>query len=787
VDARTLDVLELPKVLERVASHTSFSLGRQRALDLRPSFQLQEVADRQEITQEARRLLELKAGVTLGGAHDVRPLVRRTALGGRLEPGELLDVRDTLSSGRVLRRTILPLRDQIPHLADLAEGLAERQSIEDEISRCVSDKGEVVDAASATLARLRSETKVAYSRLMDQLNRIISSSAHADVIQDAIITVRDGRYVIPIRAEARNKFRSIVHDQSQSGATLFVEPIQTVELNNRWRQLQLDEEREVARILQELSDLVGASAETILDGVERLGDVDLALASARYAGALNAVQPRLVAAAGRDEAAEVRLNAARHPLLSGVVVPTTIRLGADFAVLVITGPNTGGKTVALKTVGLLTMMALSGLQIPAGPGSTVRVFDAVYADIGDEQSIEQSLSTFSGHMTQIISILGKATDRSLVLMDELGAGTDPGEGSALARAILDELLERGSLVVATTHYAELKSYAHTTPGVANASVEFDVETLSPTYRLSIGLPGRSNALAIARRLGLSEAVLERARGLVSEDEVRVESLLADIQAERERSERARQAAEREHRRVADLARQLSKRLADVERDKASAVRNAHAQAETDLADLRERLRELAARIERGEAQRDTLGPIVREVKAAETELIRRRPAPTPASPAGEPIAVGAWVKHRRLGSIGQVTALASGQAEVQVGSFKMKARLDELERATRREREAQEPPDYPSYGVPLPSGPLPETQIEIRGWRADQVGPELDKYLNDAYLAGLPAVRIVHGKGTGVLRQVVRDYLARHPLVRSFEAAERRDGGDGVTVAALAN
>jgi len=432
-------------------------------------------------------------------------------------------------------------------------------------------------------------------------------------------------------------------------------------------------------------------------------------------------------------------------------------------------------------------MPRAGLHLPAAVGSSVRVFDAVYADIGDEQSIEQSLSTFSSHMTQIISILGKATDRSLVLLDELGAGTDPGEGSALARAILDELLERGSLVVATTHYAELKSYAHTTPGVANASVEFDVETLSPTYRLSIGLPGRSNALAIARRLGLSEQVLERARGLVSEDEVKVESLLADIQAERDRSERARQAAEREHRRVADLARQLSKRISDLEREKAAAVRNAHAQAETELADLRERLRELAGRIERGEAQRDTLTPLVREIKAAETELARRRPAPAPAAPTAAPIEVGSWVKHRRLGSIGQVTALAGGQADVQVGSFKMKARLDELEPASRREREAQEPREYASYSLPVATGPLPDTQIEIRGWRADEVGPELDKYLNDAYLAGLPAVRIVHGKGTGVLRQVVRDYLARHPLVRSFETAERREGGDGVTVAALAN
>jgi DNA mismatch repair protein MutS2 len=787
VDSRTLEVLELPKVLEQLASQTSFSLGRERALDLRPSSQLQEVVDRQETTDQARRLIETKAGVSLGGAHDVRPLVRRTALGGRLEPGELLDLRDTLASSRRLRRTILPLREDLPRLADIAESLVDRPTIEEEISRCISDKGDVLDAASATLARLRSEIKVAYSRLMDQLNRILGSSAYSDVIQDSIITVRDGRYVIPIRADQRHKFRSIVHDQSSSGATLFVEPFQTVELNNRWRELQLDEEREVARVLQELSALVGASSEAILDAVEALADLDLALAAARYASSTDSVQPRLVSAEGMEPDAEVRLIRARHPLLTGTVVPTTVRLGGDFAALVITGPNTGGKTVALKTVGLLTLMALSGLQIPAAAGSTVRVFDSVYADIGDEQSIEQSLSTFSGHMTQIISILGKAGSRSLVLMDELGAGTDPGEGSALARAILDELLSRGSLVVATTHYAELKSYAHTTPGVANANVEFDVETLSPTYRLSIGLPGRSNALAIAARLGLPEEILTRARGMVSEDEVKVESLLADIQAERDRAEKARQGAEREHKRVAELARGLQRRLADAETQKRRAAEEAHAQAEAELADLRERLRDLAARIERGDAQRDQLTPIVREIKTAEAELARRRPERPPAAPSEHPIVVGSWVRLKRLGSVGQVTGVTGQQVEVQIGSFKTRARIDEVERATRREREQQEPRDYPSYSMPVASGPLPQSQIEIRGWRAEEVGPELDKYLNDAYMAGLPAVRIVHGKGTGVLRQVVRDYLAGHPLVRSFEVAERREGGDGVTVATLAN
>ncbi|MBM3678874.1 MAG: endonuclease MutS2, partial [Actinobacteria bacterium] len=606
------------------------------------------------------------------------------------------------------------------------------------------------------------------------------SGAYKDVIQDAIITVRDGRYVIPIKSEVRSKFRSIVHDQSSSGATLFVEPLQTVDLNNRWRELRLEEEREVTRILQELSTLVSASAEPTVTGVETLAELDLTLACARYASSIDAVRPRIAADT------EVHLLQARHPLLPGdTVVPITVRLGEDFSALVITGPNTGGKTVALKTVGLLTLMALSGMQIPAAQHSAIRVVDAVYADIGDEQSIEQSLSTFSGHMTNIIALLGKASARSLVLLDELGAGTDPGEGSALARAILNELLERGTLVVATTHYAELKSYAHTTPGVANASVEFDVETLSPTYRLSIGLPGRSNALAIAARLGLSEDLLGKARGLVSEDEVRVESLLADIQQERERTERARQKAEKEHRRVAELARALQKRIAEAERQKAHAFAEAHAKAAEELADLRERMRALAAQIERGAAPREALGPIIREVKAAETQLAQRRPAPAPPT---TPITIGSWVKLARLGQIGLVTAVTGDQADLLIGSFKMRAPLADLAPATRAERDRVTPrDDYPSYGMSAQLGPLPQSQIEIRGWRAEQVGPELDKYLNDAYLSGLPAVRIVHGKGTGVLRQVVRDILASHPLVLSFDVAERREGGDGVTIATLAN
>ncbi|HEV8633036.1 MAG TPA: Smr/MutS family protein [Chloroflexota bacterium] len=809
MDQRTLDVLEFPKILDRLSSFASFAVGKERVRELRPSSVPAEVEYRQQVTREARHLLELRTGVTVGGARDVRDPVRRAQLGGRLEPAELLDVRGTLEAGRTLRRAVLSHRQVAPALVELAEGLPELRELEDTIGRCIDERGGLTDAASPALGRIRAELRTAHARLIERLNSILASSSYKDVIQEPIITMRDGRYVIPIKAEAKGKFRSIVHDQSSSGATLFVEPLLTVDLNNRWRELQLGEQHEIARILLELSQQVGRAGDAILFGLERLGDLDLAFASAQLASMLRGAEPKLVRGRGQDPDREIILVKARHPLLRGEVVPVTVRLGGDFSALVITGPNTGGKTVTLKTVGLLTLMALAGLQIPADEGSQVRIVEAVYADIGDEQSIEQSLSTFSSHMTHIVEILKRCDDGSLVLLDELGAGTDPVEGAALARAILNDLVERGALTIATTHYSELKSYAHTTPGVANASVEFDVETLRPTYRLTIGLPGRSNALAIAARLGLPEPVLERARGLLSQEDVQVERMLSEIHSERERAEQARLRAEKEHRRVADLARQLTKRLSEIERSKRAAVERAHAEAQAELEDLRAGLKELATRIEHGQAPRGDLAPLMQQVRDIERQLVARRPAPpphpAPTPPRGHPVPAsgypapgtgappapitpGAWVRVRRLGQVGRVVSLSGSGAEIQVGAFKTRVRLAELEPATRAEAARhEEEPVASTYTVSQPTGPMPPLEIQLLGWRAEQVGPELDRYLNDAYMAGLPFVRIVHGKGTGVLRQVVREHLTGHPLVRSFDLASAREGGEGVTIAALAN
>ena len=790
VDTRTLSVLEFPKVLTRLSTFAGFALGKELALSLEPAPNIIEARRRQRLVRDARRLFEIHGSITVGGARDVRASVGRAALGGRLEPTELLDIRSTLESGRGLRRTIMGLSDQLDALARIASELPEMRAVEEQIAACLDDDGKVLDSASPALGRMRVEVRSAHNRLIDRLNALLGSIDNRELIQDTIITIRNGRYVIPIKAEARSKFRSIVHDQSSSGATLFVEPLQTVDLNNRWRELQLAEQREVERILQELSESVGSQAESILRCVERLGDLDLVLASAHLGATMRGSEPILLDPLDEPCAATL-LRDARHPLLKGKIVPNTIAFGDGYSILVITGPNTGGKTVALKTAGLLTVMAQAGLQIPASEESTVRWMDSVYADIGDEQSIEQSLSTFSSHLSHIVDILNRATDRSLVLLDELGAGTDPGEGSALARAILEELRSRGTHVIGTTHYAELKTYAHSTPGVANANVEFDVESLGPTYRLSIGLPGRSNAFAIAARLGLETRVLDRARGMISDDEVKVETLLAEIQVARHSTEAAKNAAEREHRRVLELARQLSRKLIDIENERKVTIEAAREAVEKELATVRDSIRDLDRQIDRRRVIPEPLAPLMQQTKAIERRLAVLRPAPSSGHRSGMQRAfkVGDWVRITRLGQIGQIINLTNDQAEMQIGSFKTRVAVDELEQVTRAEREANESMTG-SYDraprMPAISTPMPSIEFEMRGWRAEQVAPELDKYLNDAYLAGISAVRIIHGKGTGVLRQVVRDYLVGHPLVASFNTGDRHEGGDGVTVAAMA-
>src|SRR5437764_1963143 len=553
MDEFAVETLEFDAVRELLARHTSFSAGRALALDLLPTPLLEEARRRQTATAEALKLPGLRPGLHLGGVHDVRSLAERARVGGVLGPEELLDVASTVRGARAWRRALGPLRDETPTRLELSDVfLGDHPGLAEDIQDAIGEAGEVLDSASPALGRVRTELRGAHDRLVTRLREIMSAPPFRDVVQDPVVTQRNGRYVIPIRAESRGQVPGIVHDQSASGATLFVEPLAVVDMANRWRTLILEEEREIERILRALSQEVGEQADVLASSVEGLAQIDLARAAAALAERQRGTAPDLLGLPRPAGQPALKLVNARHPLLTGMVVPISLELGADFNVLLITGPNTGGKTVALKTAGLLSLMAQSGLFIPADDGSQVAVFERVQADIGDEQSLQQSLSTFSSHISRIVRMLRDADSCSLILLDELGAGTDPQEGAAIARALLDFLRERGAYVVATTHYPELKSYAEATPRVQNASVEFDVQTLSPTFRLMIGTPGRSNALLIAERLGMPRDVLETARTYVSPQTRETEAMLDQIARERVLAEDARARALKEAAEAATL-------------------------------------------------------------------------------------------------------------------------------------------------------------------------------------------------------------------------------------------
>ena len=789
-----LRILEYPKILEQLAGHTAFSASQALALVLTPSNDLEIVRRRQAETLEASSLLDTGFSAGIGGARDVRPLLEDVRRGITLLPAQLLDIKATLLSGRSLRNAINKVAGQFPLLAEMAGRIEECAGLVAELSRCLDERGEVLDDASPALARIRRDLRLAHARLLEHLNRLLSGPDTAQYLQEAIITQRNGRYVIPVKAEFKGRIPGLVHDQSGSGATLFVEPLATVELNNQWRSLQSQEEEEIHRILAALSERVNREGASIERTVSALADLDLALAKAKYARAIRARAP-ILTGFSRPRGAEINhpgvtldLRQARHPLLDPqTVVPIDVRLGPDYFILVITGPNTGGKTVSLKTVGLLAAMAQAGLFIPAQDDSQLSVFDNIFADIGDEQSIEQSLSTFSSHMTNIVEILEQADSHSLVLLDELGAGTDPEEGSALARAILSHLARRGITTLATTHYSELKVYAHSTPGVQNASVEFDVETLSPTFKLTIGLPGRSNAFAIARRLGLSNGIVEEAAGMVSSESLEAESLLAGIKEAQRQALEERSRAAQERQEAERLRRELNEKLAEIEAARRDVLDEARRQARAELDALRLELEQMRAQAKEtlqaatraGELA--TLDRIEETVEqAAESyQPLETEPAPAEAGPWVLP-QVGDTVWVDGLNVLAEVTELSGEEVEVQAGSFRVRVPT----RSVVVRHHAPAPASEPSEPARRPAlnAPRPPLELDLRGLRAEEALIDLDRYLNDAVLSDLPWARIVHGKGTGALRQAVRAHLSAHPLVASYRAGDDKEGGDGVTV-----
>jgi DNA mismatch repair protein MutS2 len=798
MDAKTLTTLEYPKILERLAGYCAFAASADKARQLLPSADIEEAARRQAETREAITLLHTHQDLTIGGARDVRETVDLANHGGVLAPTDLLDVKSTLIAARNLARLFERVGGTYIHLYAIAESMSPPIGLIDSISRAISERGEILDSASDKLGAIRREMRIAHDRLLTKMQRMVSDPRNTPYLQEALITQRDGRYVLPLRAEFKGRLKSIVHDQSASGATLFVEPLAVVELNNQYRELQLAERDEERRILAELSQQIGRQAEDILLTVDTIAELDVAFSRAKYAEDTRSTEPALHAlptdssrpAGGLHPGAVVRLYQARHPLLDPeTVVPIDFELDPQTYALVITGPNTGGKTVTLKTVGLLALMAQSGMHIPAHSGSEISVFQDIYSDIGDEQSIEQSLSTFSGHITNIIHILEHADRRSLVILDELGAGTDPQEGAALARALLTHLLSRSITTLVTTHHPELKAYAHATPGVVNASVEFDLETLRPTYHLTIGLPGRSNALAIAQRLGMPEAIVASARQELDPTDLRTEDLLDEIHRQRDLARQARSAAESARREAETLQTELVERLEQIEDERHTLLEKAREQSERQIEELQEEVRRIRRELAHLRQPVEALAPIEEQVQALEEVVEKRveRSLPTIKDrPLRRAIRLGDKVRLRSLNTQGVITALSEDDAEVQVGMLRVRTRLSELALSS----DTAEPPTKQarSEAPPASSASLPASpglELDLRGQRADEAQAALERYLDAAYLAGLPWVRIIHGKGTGRLREVVRQALQGHPHVRSFEAGGDKEGGEGVTVVKL--
>jgi DNA mismatch repair protein MutS2 len=807
VDARSIALLEFPQVRARLAERTSFDPSRRLAEALVPSADPVIVMRGLDETDQVRALLQERPGVGIGAAHDIDPWVGRAARGGRLGAEHFLEIVETLDAAARLATSLA--EERRPLLRDLGRRIHPLPALRSTLARSFDPTGELLDTASPRLGGLRAAVRVAYDRLRRRLDSLVGSEL-GGALQEPLVTMRNGRYVVPIKADARSKVKGIVHDASGSGATLFVEPLVVVELGNAWREAQAAVDEEVGRILDELSALVGANAALLRETLEALAQFDFWAAKAQLAAEMDGVRP---AASEREE---VVLLSARHPGLTGRVVPIDIRLGDGYTALVITGPNTGGKTVALRTLGLLALMHQAGLHVPAESGSSLPVFRDVFADIGDEQSIAQSLSTFSGHLRSIIRIVEKAGPGTLVLLDELGAGTDPTEGSALAQALLDHFIRSGALIAATTHYAEIKVYAHETPAARNASVAFDLETLSPTYRLTIGLPGGSQAFAIAERLGLPDAIVADARSRLSENQQAFEATLASIkEQEREIAEAVARARAAETRAAeAQRAAEEERRRARRERD--DAVRAARDEAQRLVDCLRDDVAGLRRRLER----ETVTAPAIDAALARADQTLERLPAARIEPARAEPAAPRTWrlgdrARSRSGGWEGRIAALEKGgtRATLEAGGMRVSVAVEDLEPAvgtvpgptgsdvhgrgaapmTEAEyvREATRAGgSRASRGSSISSLGLARARtvassLDLRGARVDEALDALSRYLDDAALAGLEQVVVIHGLGTGALRDAVRAAVSEHPLVKSFRAGERGEGGDGATIIRL--
>lgn len=783
---RALKTLEYDKVRQQVATYCTSSIGKTTIDELVPQTDYEKVVQLLEEMDEGLSILRVKSNVPMGGIFDVRPAARRAQIGGMLSAMELMEVSSTIRASRILRNFIEDIESEavieIPHFITKKEAMPVLTGLQHEINNCIDDNGSVLDSASQTLRSIRQSLRAEEAKVRSKLESLIRGSNAAKMLSDALVTIRNDRFVIPVKQEYRHHYGGIVHDQSSSGQTLFIEPDSVVQANNEIHRLKMKEQAEIERILLTLSAMVEEVAPDLFNLVKVLGEIDVILAKGKYGQANKCTMPKM------NNDGYIRLVRARHPLLPiDTAVANDIEFGKNITAIVITGPNTGGKTVTLKTVGLCTLMAQAGLPVPALDGSELAVFKQLFADIGDEQSIEQSLSTFSSHMVNIVDILQKFDHESLVLFDELGAGTDPQEGAALAISILDEVHERGARVMATTHYPELKAYGYNRPGVANASVEFDIETLSPTYRLLIGVPGRSNAFEISSRLGLPESIIDRAKSFTGTDRHEVESMIASLEETRRQSE---DDAERSHELLMEseaLRKELQDKLQAYEERKEALdkkakekarkiIDEAKREAESIIAELRE-MRKNADHVVK-EHELIEARKRLEDAMPLDNNKVLKKAAQVKAR--AQNLVVGDEVKVLSYGQRGTLLEKVSdSEWIVQMGILKMKISDSDLE-YIKPEKE----PVQRIAGVKNRNSHV-KLELDLRGERFEDAILRTEKYIDDALLANYGRVSIIHGVGTGALRQGIQNYLKKHKRVKSFRFGEAGEGGFGVTVVEL--
>lgn len=789
MNQKALETLEYKKIIAQLKREMGSAASAKLADELTPLTSEKIIKEELRSTTEAVDLIVRKGPLPTGGLYDIREALLLAKKGGSLTMRQLLEVQNVLGiSSEVVAFMHDDALPELKYIGEMVDLIVEFTALEKEISRCILTEDEMADNASPKLKDIRRSIHQQNQAIKNKLSRIITSSSNKTYLQDAIVTMRDGRYVIPVKQEYRSFFPGMVHDQSKGGATLFIEPQGVVELNNKLRELEVEEQLEIARILAELSSRVAEHYREIRSNLELLTKLDFIMAKGKLSCKMHASEPKI------DTDGELRLISARHPLIEyKKAVPVDIRIGGDYRTLIITGPNTGGKTVSLKTAGLLVMMAQSGLHIPASHASTLPIFGEVFADIGDEQSIEQSLSTFSSHMKNIVSIIDKASYDSLVLVDELGAGTDPTEGAALAIAILEHFYDSGALTMATTHYNELKKYALATSGVENAAMEFDVETLTPTYRLLIGVPGKSNAFEISKKLGLSESVIERASEHIKHGDMEFENVISSIEddkrkaaADRLDAESMRAEIEERLKKLEEKEKAISEKRADIIAEAKREARELLRETKSAVKDVQKDLRRLQKSGAHTNLNTGALEKSRRKINEAEdlvSEKVVKQVNSEPVS--ADTLKIGDRVKLLTIGQNGTILSLPDekGNLMINIGALKVKARLQDLMLINEGKDRKPQAKSSSKYGSLLRSkSSSVSASINVMGKNLEDALADVEKYLDDVYMAGLDMVSIIHGRGGGILKDGIRQMLKRKKYVDSYGAASYNDGGEGVTI-----